>query len=121
MTYLYFFNNKQYANTNTPHVCVFMGKSSDDAWAHGKPHMDDGSGDLHPGVEVEVEDACGGPDLQGGADGEQAHQALRRDPHPAHVDALQPPALVHQRHQPALRHVAAAPQDDALPHHMHGK
>ena len=77
------------------------------------------SGDLHPGVE----DLGDGPDPQGGADGEQAHEALRRHPHAAHVDALQPPALVHQRHQPGLRHVAAAPQDDALhmeeshPHH----
>ena len=77
------------------------------------------SGDLHPGVE----DLGDGPDAQGRADGEQAHEALRRHPHAAHVDALQPPALVHQRHQPGLRHVAAAPQDDALhmeeshPHH----
>ena len=77
------------------------------------------SGDLHPGVE----DLGDGPDPQSGADGEQAHEALRRLPHAAHVDALQPPALVHQRHQPGLRHVAAAPQDDALhmeeshPHH----
>lgn len=106
--------------TRTHHTCVCSWGNPVTmhvAWAHGKPHTH-GSGDLHPGVEVEVEDACGGPDLQGGADGEQAHQALRRDPHPAHVDALQPPALVHQRHQPALRHVAAAPQDDALPYHI---
>lgn len=66
--------------------------------------------DLHTGGE----DLGDGPDLQGGADGEQAHKALRRHPHASHVDALQPPALVHQRHQPGLRHMAAAPQYDAL-------
>ena len=70
------------------------------------------SRDLH--ADAGVEDAVDGPDLEGGADGEEAHEALRRHPHPADVDALQPPALVHQRHQPGLRHVAAAPQDDAL-------
>uniref|UniRef100_A0A0A9GMX8 Uncharacterized protein n=1 Tax=Arundo donax TaxID=35708 RepID=A0A0A9GMX8_ARUDO len=69
-----------------------------------------GSRDLHPGVE----DLRDGPDLQGWADGEQPHEALRWHPHPADVDALQPLALVHQRHQPGLRHMAAAPQDDAL-------
>ncbi|TVU12402.1 hypothetical protein EJB05_46045, partial [Eragrostis curvula] len=76
--------------------------------------------DLHPGVE----NLGDRPDLQGGAERQQVDEALRRHPHSTDVDALQPRALVHQRHQPGLRHVAAAPQDDALhmeaTHFKHG-
>ena len=52
------------------------------------------SGDLH----VSVEDLRDGPDPQGGADGLQAREALRRHPHTANVDALQFQALVHECH-----------------------
>ena len=74
------------------------------------------SGDLH----ICVEDLWYEPDTESGAHGEQSGEALRRHPHPADVDALQFRALVHQRHQPGLRHVAAAPQYDALHNKVHG-
>lgn len=65
-------------------------------------------------LDVGIEDLRDGPDLQRRSDGEKSGEALRRHPHPADVDALQPPAAADERHQAGLRDVAAAPHYDAL-------